>query len=112
MYWVAFCLIRCAMEFADEINPWLDVPSLHRMLLVTVIWLQLPIFKGAEKIFRSILVPLAGLQADLCIVDLRKTFSVAAKLRPESLKKVADSAVQISKEVCGEVEAKDSKKKD
>jgi len=112
MYWVGFAIVRGAMEFADEIAPWLEHDMLHKLLLVTVVWLQLPIFKGAETMFREVLVPLAGLQADLCVADLRKTFEKAARMKPDSSRRIAVAAQKFSDELLKDVNEEHDKKND
>jgi len=92
MYWVAFCLVRLSMEFVEELEAYLDEGALHRLLLVVTVWLQLPLTKGAEVLFRSVLVPLAGLQAELCVLDVRRALNEAGGLHKNKATHVGQAA--------------------
>jgi hypothetical protein len=45
------------------------VPGFYSLLILATVYLMLPMFRGAESIFRNILVPLAGLQEMLMRKD-------------------------------------------
>lgn len=38
------------------------IPGFYTLVILATIYLMLPMFRGADKVFRKILVPLAGLQ--------------------------------------------------
>jgi hypothetical protein len=38
------------------------IPGFYTLIIFATIYLMLPMFRGADKVFRKILVPLAGLQ--------------------------------------------------
>ena len=47
----------------DDVLEW--VPGFYALALMATVWLMLPMFRGADRVFRKILVPLFGLRAEL-----------------------------------------------
>jgi len=45
------------------------IPGFYSLIIFTTVYLMLPMFQGADKVFRKILVPLAGLQELLLLRD-------------------------------------------
>jgi len=45
------------------------VPGFYTLIIFTTIYLMLPMFRGADKVFRKVLVPLAGLNELLFLRD-------------------------------------------
>lgn len=45
------------------------MPGFYTLIICTTLYLMLPIFRGADKIFRKLMVPLAGLQEMLFLRD-------------------------------------------
>ena len=58
-------------------------------MIFTTVYLMLPMFQGSEKVFRNILVPLAGLQELLLLRDaIRVKKDMFKHLSPERAKTV------------------------
>jgi hypothetical protein len=54
----------------DLIETWLGQTTiLYCFMILITVYLFLPMFRGADKVFRNILVPLAGLQEMLMLRD-------------------------------------------
>jgi hypothetical protein len=45
------------------------IPGFYTLIIFSTVYLMLPMFQGADKIFRKVLVPLAGLQEMLMLRD-------------------------------------------
>ena len=64
---------------------WLGrIPGFYSLVIFSEVYLMLPMFGGADKVFRNILVPLSGLEEMLLLRDaylVRKR--IYAKLKPE-----------------------------
>lgn len=45
------------------------IPGFYTLIIFTTIYLMLPMFRGADKVFRKVLVPLAGLNELLYLRD-------------------------------------------
>jgi len=66
-YWSCFgCLYLIADFLEDYIG---NFPGFYSLVILATVYLMLPMFRGAESIFRHILVPLAGLQEMLMKKD-------------------------------------------
>ena len=69
VYWVCFATMYLVMLASDDILYW--IPGYHSAMLTFVCYLMLPVFNGADSIFRGILVPVFGLKAQLLRRDAR-----------------------------------------
>lgn len=66
-YWSCFMPLLFMMEFLEQ---WLGaVPGFYILMLFCTAYLMVPLFYGAEKIYRTVLVPIAGLQDLLAYRD-------------------------------------------
>jgi hypothetical protein len=66
-YWSCYGCLYLIMDFLET---WVGrVPGFYTVVLFSSVYLMLPIMQGAEKVFRKILVPLAGLQELLLVRD-------------------------------------------
>lgn len=48
------------MDFSEKILG--KIPGFYTLIIFSTVYLMLPMFRGADKVFRKVLVPLAGLQ--------------------------------------------------
>ena len=69
VYWVCFAAMYLVMLASDDILYW--IPGYHSAMLTFVCYLMLPVFNGADSVFRGILVPVFGLKAQLLRRDAR-----------------------------------------
>jgi hypothetical protein len=78
----------CVISFDRE--TWLGwIPGFYTLIIFTTVYLMLPMFQGADKFFRKVLVPLAGLNEMLLLRDaiaIKK--SMLKDLDPERAKTV------------------------
>jgi len=70
-YWLTYwATYGCLFLIMDLLETWLGkVPGFYSLIIFTTVYLMLPMFRGADKVFRKILVPLAGLQELLILRD-------------------------------------------
>mmetsp|Transcript_35375 Transcript_35375/g.74691 ORF Transcript_35375/g.74691 Transcript_35375/m.74691 type:complete len:394 (-) Transcript_35375:799-1980(-) len=70
-YWLTYWAVYgCLFLLMDICETWLGrIPGFYTLVILTTIYLMLPMFRGADKVFRKILVPLAGLQELLILRD-------------------------------------------
>lgn len=66
-YWACYGVLFLIMEVLEGYLGW--IPGFYTLVIFTTVYLMLPMFQGADKIFRKILVPLAGLQELLMLKD-------------------------------------------
>ena len=66
---VCFATMYLVMLASDDILYW--IPGYHSAMLTFVCYLMLPVFNGADSIFRGVLVPVFGLKAQLLRRDAR-----------------------------------------
>ncbi|KAL9190202.1 hypothetical protein ACHAXT_007413 [Thalassiosira profunda] len=66
-YWAVY---GCLFLLMDLCETWLGrIPGFYTLIIFSTVYLMLPMFRGADKVFRKILVPLAGLQEMLLLRD-------------------------------------------
>ncbi|KAL3809973.1 hypothetical protein ACHAXA_007749 [Cyclostephanos tholiformis] len=66
-YWAAY---GCLFVIMDMIEHWMGQTTiLYCFVILITVYLMLPMFRGADKVFRNILVPLAGLKEMLMLRD-------------------------------------------
>lgn len=93
-YWSCFGIL---FVITDLLENWLGfIPGFYTLAIALTVYLMLPIFKGAEQIFRNVLVPIAGLQELLVRRDAELVKRSALKdLPPETraliLKEIGES---------------------
>ena len=70
-YWLTYWAVYgCFFLMMNIFETWLGrVPGFYTLVIFATVYLMLPMFRGADKIFRKILVPLAGLQELLILRD-------------------------------------------
>lgn len=70
-YWLTYWSVYgCLFLFMDLFEAWMGwIPGFYSLVLLSTVYLMLPMFRGADKVFRKVLVPLAGLQELLILRD-------------------------------------------
>jgi len=81
-YWSCFGILYIIMDWLDNYIG--AFPGFYMAVLFCTIYLMIPIINGAEKVFRKILVPLAGLQDMLLLRDAIRLKEDIEKHIPES----------------------------
>jgi len=96
-YWLTYWAVYgCLFIIMDLTETWLGrVPGFYTLVIFTTVYLMLPMFRGADKVFRKILVPLAGLQELLILRDsIQIKKQMLKDLHPERAKIVRKSIAQ------------------
>ena len=57
-YWSSYSILFLAMDYLENFLG--EIRGFYSICLVATVWLFLPMFNGAESVFREILVPLTG----------------------------------------------------
>ncbi|CAB9506424.1 receptor accessory protein [Seminavis robusta] len=66
-YWSCYSLLFLIMDWTET---WLgSIWGFYTVMLFTTVYLMLPMFQGSDKVFRHVLVPLAGLRESLLMRD-------------------------------------------
>jgi len=93
-YWACFGILFLVIDFVDDFLGF--IPGFYTVAIFITVYLMLPMFHGAEKIFRHVLVPLAGLQellirkdADLIKYEVMK--GIPEDRRDTVLREIAES---------------------
>jgi len=70
-YWLTYWSVYgCLFLLMSVLEQWLGrVPGFYTLVIFATVYLMLPMFQGADKVFRKVLVPLAGLQELLILRD-------------------------------------------
>ena len=66
-YWSCFGILFLVMDWAEELLG--AIPGFYSLCLVATVYLMLPLFRGADEVFRNVLVPLAGQRDQLLVRD-------------------------------------------
>lgn len=66
-YWSCFGILFLIMDWAEELLG--VIPGFYSLCLVATVYLMLPLFRGADVVFRKVLVPLAGQRDQLLLRD-------------------------------------------
>lgn len=66
-YWTTFSLLFIIMDYAENFVG--SIPGFYSICAVAVVYLFLPMFNGAEVVFRRVLVPLSGQYENLLLHD-------------------------------------------
>ena len=81
-YWACYGILFLIMDWTET---WVGrIWGFYTVVLFSTVYLMLPMFNGADKVFRNVLVPLAGLKESLLMRDavlLKK--DLMASLPPE-----------------------------
>jgi len=59
-YWSCFGILFLITDFIENFIGF--IPGFYTLTIAATVYLMLPLFRGADTVFRSVLVPLAGLQ--------------------------------------------------
>mmetsp|Transcript_19534 Transcript_19534/g.43500 ORF Transcript_19534/g.43500 Transcript_19534/m.43500 type:complete len:379 (+) Transcript_19534:108-1244(+) len=93
-YWLTYWAVYgCLFLIMDVLETWIGwVPGFYSVIIFSTVYLMLPMFRGADKVFRKILVPLAGLQELLMLRDsIQIKKQMLRDLDPERAKVVRKS---------------------
>ena len=93
-YWAVYGCLYLVMDLLETWMGW--IPGFYTLFIFSTVYLMLPMFNGADKIFRKVLVPLAGLQEMLLLKDaivIKKT--LLKDLDPERAKLVQEAIVRV-----------------
>lgn len=93
-YWSCFGILFLIVDFLENFFGF--IPGFYTLAIIATVYLMLPLFRGADTVFRSILVPMAGLQELLVRRDAEEIKRQAiADIPPEKralvLKSIAES---------------------
>ena len=66
-YWAVYGCLFLLMNISETWLGW--IPGFYTLVIFSTVYLMLPMFRGADKVFRKVLVPLAGLQELLILRD-------------------------------------------
>lgn len=93
-YWSCFGILFLITDFLENFIGF--IPGFYTLTIAATVYLMLPLFRGADTVFRSVLVPLAGLQEMLVRRDAEEVKRQALKdLPPERralvMKAIAES---------------------
>lgn len=80
-YWSGFGVLFLVTDMLENYLGW--VPGFYTVAIFITMYLMLPLFNGAEKVFRHILVPLAGLQEMLIRKDAEMIKEEVMRAIPE-----------------------------
>ena len=69
-YWACFNILFLAMDYLENFIG--EIRGFYSICLVSTIYLFLPMFRGADVIYRHILIPLTGHQKELILHDTWK----------------------------------------
>jgi len=70
-YWLTYWSVYgCLFLIMELLETWLGwIPGFYTLVIFSTVYLMLPMFQGADKLFRKVLVPLAGLTEMLMLRD-------------------------------------------
>jgi len=66
-YWCSFTLLFLAMDYVENIVG--GIPGFYSLCLAATVYLFLPMFNGADVVFRRLLVPLTGQYENMLLHD-------------------------------------------
>ena len=91
LYWSCFSLVTLVMTLVERTA---GAPlGLYTASLATTLYLMLPMFNGADVVFRNVLVPLAGQREALLLKDAKRLAKTMVKQLPASRHGEAGEAV-------------------
>jgi hypothetical protein len=88
-YWLTYWSVYgCLFLIMQVLETWLGrIPGFYTLIIMATVYLMLPMFGGADKVFRKVLVPLAGLKELLMLSDaIRVKKTMLKDLDPERAK--------------------------
>jgi hypothetical protein len=100
-YWSCFGVLFLIADFTENFLGF--IPGFYTIVIALTVYLMLPLFRGAEVFFRSVLVPLAGLQEmlvrrDAEVLKLAALAEVPPERRQLVMKAIADTFEKGAKE--------------
>ncbi len=93
-YWSCFSLLFLAMDYLENFVG--GIPGFYSICLMTTVYLFLPMFDGANVVFRRVLVPLTGQYENMLLHD---TYLVRKGMEQSIAKKYHDRVFQKAAEV-------------
>lgn len=100
IYWACFNILFLAMDYLENFVG--EIRGFYSICLAATVYLFLPLFQGANVIFRRVLVPLTGHQKDLMLHDAWKVRLGIEKAIPDStirMEVLAKASEMFSKEL-------------
>jgi len=96
-YWSCFSILFISMDYIENFLG--TIPGFYSLCLCATVYLFLPMFNGAEVVFRKILVPLSGQQEqmylrDVDIMRLEMQKAIPAKMHDAVFTKAAGVFLQ------------------
>lgn len=90
-YWSCYSLLFIAMDYSEN---YIGVRGFYSLCLCATVYLFLPMFKGAEAVFRNVLVPLSGQYENMLLRDAQMVRQemerkIPTKMRAKALSKAA-----------------------
>lgn len=82
IYWACFNILFLAMDYLENFVG--EIRGFYSICLASTVYLFLPLFQGANVVFRRILVPLTGHQKELFLHDAWKVRLSIEKAIPDS----------------------------
>jgi TB2/DP1, HVA22 family len=79
-YWTTFSLLFIAMDYIENFIG--SIPGFYSLCAIATVYLFLPMFNGAEIVFRRVLVPLSGQHENMLLHDAYKVKAGMIKAIP------------------------------
>ena len=70
------------MVLTEDILAW--IPGFYALAVTSAIYLMLPMFSGADQVFRKFLVPLFGLEKEVAKADVGRIVAQMSRKVPQS----------------------------
>jgi len=102
-YWSCFGFLFLAMDWTESYLG--KIPGFYTVVIFTIVYLMVPLFNGAEKCFRNILVPLARQEEMLILRD-------AMTVQKSMMKKLTKDRSKFVKQKLAAMFAEDDDNKD
>jgi hypothetical protein len=93
-YWATFSLLFVAMDYLENFVG--SIPGFYSACALATVYLFLPMFNGADVVFRRVLVPLSGQYENMIIHDaylVRR--GVEKSIKPKDLDRVLQRTAEI-----------------
>jgi len=107
VYWSFFGFFSLVLIITEAYS-FVDIQPFYLVFMLIMMYLMLPLFRGSEHVFRSILVPMYGLDEMLMIHDSHKVKMAVMHRLPQARKKQVLRMIATSffeaQEVCDEDE--------
>ena len=80
-YWSCYSILFLLMDYLENFIG--HIPGFYSICLVSTVYLFLPMFHGAEIVFRKVLVPLSGQYENMLLRDVHMVQLEMERLIPE-----------------------------